>query len=126
MSVERLSLDGEMSISKAVAVEGAGRWVFLSGQVGRGEDGTVVAGGMRAEALQTLANLLAALSELGGEARDVVRITAYLTSLDDYAAFNSARKEVFGEALPASTAVRVAGLLGAAQIEIDAVAFIPS
>ncbi len=115
-----------MSISKAVAVGGPGRWVFLSGQVGRGEDGTIVPGGARSEALKTFENLLGALSELGGTRRDVVRITAYLTSLDDYAEFNSARKEVFGDALPASTAVQVAGLLGAARVEIDAVAFVPS
>lgn len=125
MGIERRPIDGEMSISKAVAVAGAGRWVFLSGNVGRGEDGAIVSGGMRSEALKTFENLLTALSELGGKPRDVVRITAYLTSLDEYPEFDAARKEVFGDTLPASTAVQVAGLLGAAQIEIDAVGFVP-
>ncbi len=125
MSIERRPIDGEMSISKAVAVEGPGRWVFLSGHVGVGEDGAIVSGGVRSEALTTFDHLLRALSELGGTRRDVVRITAYLTSLDEYPAFDAARKEVFGETLPASTAVQVAGLLGLAQVEIDAVAFVP-
>ena len=64
------------------------------------------------------------LAAHGATLADVVRITAYLTSLDDFPEFTEARARRFGEDLPASTAVQVAGLLGGALIEIDAVAFI--
>jgi enamine deaminase RidA (YjgF/YER057c/UK114 family) len=57
--------------------------------------------------------------------RDVVRITAYLTDLADYAAYARARTAAFGDALPASAAVQVAGLLAGMSIEIDADAFVP-
>jgi 2-iminobutanoate/2-iminopropanoate deaminase len=66
------------------------------------------------------------LAEAGATLADVVRITAYLTTLDDYAAYSEVRKRAFGEAFPASAAVQVAGLLGGALVEIDAVAFLRS
>jgi 2-iminobutanoate/2-iminopropanoate deaminase len=70
--------------------------------------------------------VLKAVQEAGGTAADVVKITAFLTSLDDYQRYNEVRREVFGSSLPASTAVAVAGLiLTTASIEIDAVAFVP-
>jgi enamine deaminase RidA (YjgF/YER057c/UK114 family) len=53
-----------------------------------------------------------------------VRITAFMTSLDAYGEYAEVRSEVFGDTLPASATVQVAGLLVGAQIEIDAVAFV--
>lgn len=61
----------------------------------------------------------------GGSLADIVRIRAYLTSLDDYASFSRVRRERFPDGLPASTAVVVAALLQDALIEIDADAFAP-
>jgi enamine deaminase RidA (YjgF/YER057c/UK114 family) len=55
-----------------------------------------------------------------------VKLTAYLTSLDAYPVFGEVRRSVFGEDLPASTAIQVAGLLFGAAVEIDAIAFIPA
>ena len=65
------------------------------------------------------------LCAVGGSLADVVRITAWLTSLDEYREYSRVRGERFGKNLPASAAVQVAGLLQGALIEIDAVAFIP-
>jgi enamine deaminase RidA (YjgF/YER057c/UK114 family) len=48
-----------------------------------------------------------------------------LTDLADYAAYARARAAAFGDALPASAAVQVAGLLAGMSVEIDAVAFVP-
>jgi 2-iminobutanoate/2-iminopropanoate deaminase len=66
-----------------------------------------------------------ALRAVGGSLEHVVRITAWLTRLDDYGEYSRVRGERFGAHLPASAAVQVAGLLRGALIEIDAVAFIP-
>ena len=65
---------------------------------------------------------LAAVASL----RDVVSIRAYLTSLDSYADHARVRRERFGDALPASAAVRVAGLLEGALVEVEAIAFVPA
>jgi enamine deaminase RidA (YjgF/YER057c/UK114 family) len=56
---------------------------------------------------------------------NVIKINAFVTRLDDYSEFAKVREEVFAGNLPASATVQVAGLLVGAQIEIDAVAFVP-
>jgi enamine deaminase RidA (YjgF/YER057c/UK114 family) len=68
--------------------------------------------------------IAADLERLGGSLADTVRITAYLTSLDEYAEYSRIRGERFGGNPPASAAVQVAALLQGALIEIDALAFL--
>jgi enamine deaminase RidA (YjgF/YER057c/UK114 family) len=127
MALERQAGPAGLSFSNSLRVrEPSGTWVYVSGQFGTGQAGGIVAGGLAAEARAALEHVLEAVREAGGTAADVVKITAYLTSLDDYSRYNEVRQEVFGPDLPASTAVAVAGLLRKdASVEIDAVAFVP-
>jgi enamine deaminase RidA (YjgF/YER057c/UK114 family) len=111
--------------SEAVSVSGPGRTIHVSGSVGFGDDGKVVSGGMEAESRATFANIERVLRTAGAQMSDVVRITAFVTNLDAYADYAKVRSEVFGEHVPASATVQVAGLLVGAQIEIDAIAFVP-
>ena len=63
----------------------------------------------------------------GGTLSDVVKITSYVTDLSESAKSETqtVRQEYFGEDLPASTRVQVAGLDGPSLlIEIDAIAII--
>ena len=63
----------------------------------------------------------------GGTLSDVVKITSYVTDLSESAKSETqiVRQEYFGEDLPASTRVQVAGLDGPnLLIEIDAIAII--
>ena len=55
----------------------------------------------------------------------MVKINAFVTNLEEYPEYAKVRAERFGERLPASATVMVAGLLVGAHIEIDAVAFVP-
>jgi 2-iminobutanoate/2-iminopropanoate deaminase len=127
MAVERQAGPVGLSFSNSLRVQGpSGTWVYVSGQFGTDEAGAITPGGLAAESKAALGNVLKAVQEAGGTAADVVKITAFLTSLDDYQRYNEMRREVFGSNLPASTAVAVAGLiLTTASIEIDAVAFVP-
>jgi 2-iminobutanoate/2-iminopropanoate deaminase len=127
MAVERQAGPAGLSFSNSLRVqEPSGAWVYVSGQFGTDEAGVITPGGLAAESKAALQNVLKAVSAAGGTAADVVKITAYLTSLDDYQRYNEVRREVFGANLPTSTAVAVAGLIvTAASIEIDAVAFVP-
>jgi 2-iminobutanoate/2-iminopropanoate deaminase len=127
MAVERQAGPAGLSFSNSLRVqEPSGTWVYVSGQFGTDEAGAMTPGGLAAESKAALENVLQAIREAGGTAADVVKVTAYLTSLDDYQRYNEVRREVFGSNLPASTAVAVAGLiLTSASIEIDAVAFVP-
>lgn len=125
MSIERVPGPGEFSYSNATAAAGEGRWVFVSGQVGFDTKGRIVEGGLREQAVACFDHISAALERFGGDLSNVVRITAYVTTLDDYPVYGQVRGEKFGTNLPASATVQVAGLLAeGALIEIDAVAFV--
>jgi 2-iminobutanoate/2-iminopropanoate deaminase len=125
MTIERLTTNPASGFSDAVSAVGPGRLIHVAGNVGFGEDGTVVPGGMGAESRATFDNIERTLEAVGADMSHVVKINAFVTSLDDYGEYAAARAERFGSKLPASATVQVAGLLVGAQIEIDAVAFVP-
>ena len=118
MGIQRSPGAGGATFSKAVAVSGAGRTVYVSGNLAPGRT-------MAEQANGCFDRIEEALRAVGGSLEHVVRITAWLTSLDEYREYNRVRGERFNGTLPASAAVQVAGLLQGALIEIDAVAFIP-
>jgi reactive intermediate/imine deaminase len=105
------------------AVE-AGGLLFVSGAVPVDADGRLVGGQDVAEqARQVFANIGRVLEAAGAGFDDVVKVTVYLTDIDDRPLINPVRQKVFGEARPASTLVEVARLaLPGARLEIDAVA----
>jgi len=125
VSIERLTTNPAIGFSDAVSTSGPGRLIYVAGTVGFGEDGKVVSGGMEAEARATFANIERTLKASGADMSNVIKINASVTTLDSYAAFAKVREEVFAGNLPASATVQVAGLLVGAQIEIEAVAFVP-
>jgi 2-iminobutanoate/2-iminopropanoate deaminase len=125
MSIERLTTNPASGFSDAVSAVGPGRTIHVAGCVGFGPDGKLVAGGMGAEARATFDNIERTLAAAGADMSHIVKINAFVTSLEEYPAYAQARAERFGELLPASATVQVAGLLVGAQIEIDAVAFVP-
>ena len=118
MGIERVPVTSGASYSKAVVVSGPGRTVYVSGNLAKGSS-------MAEQANGCIDQIEAALGAVGGKLEHVVRITAWLTRLDEYGEYDRVRGERFGASLPASAAVQVAGLLQGALIEIDAVAFIP-
>ena len=118
MSIQRVPGAGAATFSKAVVVSGPGRTVYVSGNISP-------KGSIAEQANGCIDQIEAALRAVGGSLQHVVRVTAWLTRLDEYAEYSRVRGERFGKNLPASAAVQVAGLLQGALIEIDAVAFIP-
>lgn len=125
MTIERLTTNPASGFSDAVSSSGHGRLIHVAGNVGFGDDGKVVSGGMGAEARATFDNIERTLKAAGADMSHVVKINAFITSLDEYPAYAAVRAERFGDQLPASATVQVAGLLVGAHIEIDAVAFVP-
>lgn len=125
MSIERHPSNfAPSSFADAVVVGGPGRWIHVAGQVGMDAEGKVE-GDLAAQTHATFDHVERVLGAAGATLADVVKITVYLTSLDEYAAFSAVRAERFGEVLPASAAVGVADLLLGAEVEIEALAFIP-
>lgn len=105
--------------SQALAVNGT---VYLSGQIPLDpESMEIVSGGIRREVEQVLANLRAVANAAGGSLEDVVKLTVYLTDLNDFETVNEVMAGVFHEPYPARAAVQVAALPRGARVEIDAI-----
>lgn len=103
----------------------AGGFVFVSGQLPFRPDGKVDPTMTFGEqSRQALANLKAALAAAGATLSDVVKVTVYVASIENWAEFNSAYAEVFGEHRPARAVVPVGPLHYGFGVEVDAVAFV--
>ena len=103
----------------------AGDLLFVSGCVPVDGEGRLVSGDVVAQARQVFANVEAVLAAAGASFADVVKVTVFLTDVDDRAAVNTVREEVFGATRPASTLVEVSRLaIPGARIEVEAVALI--
>jgi 2-iminobutanoate/2-iminopropanoate deaminase len=101
--------------------------LFVSGCIPVDEHGQLVGGDdVVAQARQVFANIGAVLRKAGAGFGDVLKVTVYLTDIDDRPRINPVRQEVFGESRPASTLVEVTRLaLPGARLEVDAVACAP-
>lgn len=88
-------------------------------------DGTTTPGGAAEQAERCCAIIAAAIEELGGSTRDVVRTRMLLTDFDDQAAVGEVHARWFGEARPAATMAGVAWLCRREwKVEIEAEAVI--
>lgn len=100
----------------------AGSLVFLSGQIPLvPESMTVVEGDFEARARQVFENLRAVAEAAGGSLDDAVKITVFLTDLDNFATVNSVMEEFFSTPFPARAAVGVASLPKGVDVEADAI-----
>jgi reactive intermediate/imine deaminase len=104
-----------------------GELVFVSGCVPVDSEGRLVGeDDVVAQARRTLENVGAVLAAAGCSFGDVVKVTIFLTDVDDRARINPLRQEFFGDARPASTLVEVSRLaIPGAKIEVEAVAVVP-
>ncbi len=104
----------------------AGRLVLTSGQVAMGTDGTVPEG-WEAQTRLVFENLGRALAAQGAGWPDVVKLTYFVTSVDEITTVRSVRDEfVDTERPPASSLVQVAGLFRPGLlVEVEAVAWLP-
>jgi 2-iminobutanoate/2-iminopropanoate deaminase len=105
----------------------AGNFLFVSGIVSVDGEGRLVGGDdVVDQARQVFANIGAVLAAAGVSFADVVKVTVYLLDVDDRAAINPVRQEVFGDTRPASTLIEVSRLaVPGARLEVEAVALVP-
>jgi 2-iminobutanoate/2-iminopropanoate deaminase len=71
---------------------------------------------------QALDNVRAILQAAGSDLLDVVKVTAYITHIDDWAEFNTIYAEYFGSHRPARAVVPVGPLHWGCRVEIEAIA----
>jgi reactive intermediate/imine deaminase len=99
-----------------------GNLVFLSGQIPL-DPATMelVSGDFEARARQVFENLRAVAEAAGGTLDQVVKLTVFLTDLDNFATVNRVMEDYFEQPFPARAALGVAALPKGADVEADAI-----
>jgi len=117
-------------------IKRAGDFIYISGTSARRADNTIA--GAAADAMGTasldirvqtravIENLRQMLAEAGAELTDLVQVTAYLVSMNDFAGYNDVYGEFFDASGPTRTTVAVHQLPHPhILIEMQAVAYVP-
>ena len=106
----------------------ASRIIFISGQTALDQEGNLVGrNDFAAQAAQVFRNLAIALRACGCDATNLVKLTVFLTDMENLGAYREVRNRFFASvtptAAPAVTLVEVSKLYGAEfMIEIEAIA----
>ena len=107
--------------SQAIAVNGM---LFASGQIPLDpKTGTLVEGGIEAQAERVMQNLAAVLEEAGASFDAVVKTTCFLADMADFAAFNEVYAKYFTQN-PARSCVAVKTLPKNVLVEVELVAYL--
>lgn len=105
----------------------AGNLLFISGQLPIDpQSGELIAGDIEAKTHRVLRNLQAVAKAAGADLATAVKVTVFLRDINDFAAVNTVYAEYFQQTPPARAAVQVAALPKNADIEMEAVVFLPS
>ncbi|MEM1194557.1 MAG: RidA family protein [Pseudomonadota bacterium] len=106
--------------------EREGHRVIVAGTGPIGADGQTHPGGAAEQAARCCELIIAAIEDLGGSAKDVVRTRMLLTDFADQDAVGAVHARYFAEAKPAATMAGVAWLCGEDwKVEIEAEAWLP-
>ena len=103
----------------------AGNTLYIAGQEGRTADGKLAEGGIAGETRAALATIEKVAKAAGFEMKDLVSVTVYLADIKDFDEMNKAYKSIMPDPKPARATVQVSALVGAAHIEISAIAVKP-
>jgi 2-iminobutanoate/2-iminopropanoate deaminase len=124
---EEIRVPGRPELSHSADAVRAGDALFVAGILPVDVEGCLIgAGDVVEQARFVFGELDRILAAAGATPADVVKLTVFLTDVDDRPKINPVRQAFFGAARPASTLVEVCGLaVSGALIEIDAVALAP-
>lgn len=100
----------------------SGSLVYLSGQIPLvPATMEVIQGDFKARVRRVFDNIKAITSEAGGGLNQIVKLTIYLLSMDNFAEVNEVMREYFTEPYPARAVIAVSALPKQVDIEIDAI-----
>ncbi len=99
-----------------------GDLLFMSGQIPLDPATmTVVDGNFETRARQVFDNLKAVAEAAGGDLNRIVKLTIFLTDLENFATVNAVMEDYFDQPFPARAAVGVAALPKGVDVEADAI-----
>jgi enamine deaminase RidA (YjgF/YER057c/UK114 family) len=124
------ALGAPRGYSNGVLTEG-GRLLFVAGQVGWNEKQEMVSDSFIEQFDRALKNVVAVVSEAGGQAEQIARLVLYVTDkkeyIDSLSEVGRCYRARMGKHFPAMVLVEVKGLLDdRAKVEIEAVAVLSS
>ena len=103
----------------------AGNLMFISGQIPLDpKTGDLVSESIDDQAKQVLNNIKSICEAAGQSIDDIVKISIFLTDLENFAIVNEVMKEYFTEPYPARATVEVSGLPLGVKVEIEAIVLI--
>jgi len=99
--------------------------VFTSGQIPLDvKTMEVVSGGVQEQTKQVMENLKAVLKEANSSFENVLKTTCYLSTMDDFVAFNEVYSQYFkAETAPARSTVAVKTLPKNVLVEVEVIAY---
>ena len=114
----------------ANGVSTRGRQIYLAGQIGWNESQQLVSTRFCVQLRQALQNIMVLLAQAGARPEHLVRLTWFVTNLDEYRAeqkeIGAAYRDVIGRHYPPMSVVQVVSLVEpGAKVEIEATAVIP-
>ena len=109
-----------LPFSDAVRV---GDLLYVSGKIGTVPGTrTLATGGIKEEARQTMENIKQTVEAHGYAMKDVVKCTAILTDMSEFAVFNEIYVSFFQKPYPARTSMGASALSLNARIEVECIA----
>ncbi len=100
----------------------SGDYIFVSGQIHLTPDGRLVEGTIEEQTHQVMENLKAILEAADASFQNVVKVTIYLTNIEDFGKMNVVYKAYMVEPFPARETVAIKELPKGAKIEISMIA----
>jgi reactive intermediate/imine deaminase len=98
-----------------------GATVYLAGQIGLDPQTMEMVAGIGPQVQRVFENLRAVARAAGGDLKDIVKLTVYLTDLSNFALVNETMATYFSPPYPARAALGVASLPRGALVEMDAI-----
>lgn len=99
-----------------------GNLLLTSGQIPLQANGELVTGGIEEQTHQVLKNLGAVLVAAGTDFGGVLKVTVFLSDMNNFAAMNAIYDEYFTAPYPARSTVQVARLPRDVLVEIEVIA----
>jgi enamine deaminase RidA (YjgF/YER057c/UK114 family) len=102
----------------------AGDFIFVSGQVAKDAESTMIEGSIEVETQATIDTIGRILALEGAGLADIVRVTTYLQDTRDFGRYNKVFAAAFKGVALARTTVEARAVINT-KIEMDAIAYCP-
>ncbi|MDA8117825.1 MAG: alpha/beta fold hydrolase [Actinomycetota bacterium] len=120
--VDRIVVEGLTRLPQFAHAGISEQLAFVSGTLGTTPDGVLAVGGVEPETTQALHNIGRILEAAGSTWNDVLKVSAYLADMGDFAAMNRAYAAFFPGLPPARITIGGVKLAMGARVEFECVA----